>query len=253
MQFRGSQVPRLSGSEYKIATYLYDRLEKTDLDGVRLTDEELSQATGVSQRQVGTVRKSLEKKGLVRSETVRGQGTCYRLPAASAAGLESSPPTAIQVPILVRRDAGETESQESSAPPGTLSGKEALPALAPEPPAAVTQKTAEPPPVQAIPVPGPAAPPATTEEQITALAAKMMDGQKPDLSFLQKLQEAAGGADQLLPCLQWMENQVDKNLGRKKYLKAFSKDDLHLFVVQVNWLCRSPESEFLKWQRSQKR
>jgi len=52
-------LPELSGSEYKIVFYLYNRLERADSEGVCLTDEELTKATRISPRQVKTVRESL--------------------------------------------------------------------------------------------------------------------------------------------------------------------------------------------------
>ena len=54
-----------------------------------LDDEGLVAATGVSLRQLATVRKSLASQGLVQWETVRGRGKIYRFPAP-----DSTPPGA---------------------------------------------------------------------------------------------------------------------------------------------------------------
>jgi len=114
-----NRLAQLSGSEYKVLSYLYKLVvEKFHNRGVRMTDKTLSKATGVSLRQVGDVRKSLVKKRLVQTETIRGKGTIYCSPAPLATG--SSPSPGVEEPIMVRHDAGEMEAKASPPPPAAI-------------------------------------------------------------------------------------------------------------------------------------
>jgi hypothetical protein len=241
-------LAQLSGSEYKIASYLYDRLEKADAHGVFLTDKELSNATGVSLRLIAAVRKSLIKQSLVHVEIVRGRGTTYYFPAALAAGPGSPSPSAGVEEIMVRRDAGEMEAKESSAPPGTAATPDQ------QPPAVMTPKAIDrPAPAAAAPVPRPLAPRETAQERAAALIAEMMEGQEPDILFLQNLQELARGPDILLECLQWMLDKVHPGLGIKEYRFPAGEYGRGMFTRAIEHLCKSSESPFLKWRRAQKR
>jgi len=69
----------LSATEHKVASYLHRRLGNAPWDGVCLTDERIAKATGLGVRQIATVRKSLEEKNLIRSDTVPERGTRYTM------------------------------------------------------------------------------------------------------------------------------------------------------------------------------
>jgi hypothetical protein len=56
-------VPQLSGAEFRVAAYLYRILGQTP-NHVRMSARALSEATGVSERRVETVRKTLAAKGI---------------------------------------------------------------------------------------------------------------------------------------------------------------------------------------------
>jgi hypothetical protein len=93
-----------------------------------------------------------------------------------------------------------------------------------------------------VPVPPPVARVGTVNEQTGVLVAKMMDVM-PDRSYLQKLQELAGGPDLLLECLQWIVDQVDSRLGIPRY--RFPADGRDLVASCIAHLCQSPDSPFL--------
>jgi hypothetical protein len=70
-------LKELSREEYKVASYLFRRLEYAPSVGFCLTDAKLSKITGVSVWKIPTVRKSLKEKSVVR--WVRGRGIRYLL------------------------------------------------------------------------------------------------------------------------------------------------------------------------------
>ena len=152
-------------------------------------------------------------------------------------------PKTVAVPeSIARRDSTE-KSTKLTAPAGPLTEADALPELSSNPALSAQQAS---PAITTEPVSAGAAEPplslAAAEQQMSKLVAEMMEGKRPDARFLQQLQEAAGGAANLLKCLRWMAHQVDDELGIRKY--AFSESARHLLVATIQSLCRSPQSPF---------
>jgi len=79
----------------------------------------------------------------------------------------------------------------------------------------------------------------------------MMEGQKPDVLYLQELQKLAHGFDNLLECLRWMVDIVDPWLGIKRYRFQAGEFARGQFCSCIEYLLQSPDSPFLKSRRAQ--
>src|ERR1035437_8070077 len=89
-QLVDDHLPSLAGAEFKVAAFLYRRLERRQL--VEMTIAELALATGVCAKQVHVVAKHLRNTGLLRIESRRGHATKYSLPSCrhSVSGIVTS-------------------------------------------------------------------------------------------------------------------------------------------------------------------
>jgi hypothetical protein len=67
------RIMDLSGAEFKLAVYLYRRLERRP--EVVTTVDQLAKATGLSWRQTQTALRSLNKKAILRVDGRRRSGT----------------------------------------------------------------------------------------------------------------------------------------------------------------------------------
>src|ERR1035437_2450441 len=86
-QLVDDHLPSLAGAEFKVAAFLYRRLERRQI--VEMTIAELARATGVCAKQVHVVAKHLRNSGLLRIESRRGYATKYSLPPALPVGIPS--------------------------------------------------------------------------------------------------------------------------------------------------------------------
>jgi hypothetical protein len=78
-------VAQLSGSQFKIAAYLYRRLEQAGGKGVHLPAHELADAAGVGDRVVETAHKALAANGIIPRFKVNRRGAWYEFPEGAAA------------------------------------------------------------------------------------------------------------------------------------------------------------------------
>jgi len=73
-------ICELGGAEFKLAAYLYDRLEQEEQISEEI--ETFARATGVSWRQTQTALRSLAQKGILEVDSTPRRGTSCRLPQA---------------------------------------------------------------------------------------------------------------------------------------------------------------------------
>src|ERR1035437_2459370 len=120
-QLVDEHLQSLAGAEFKVAAFLYRRLERRDL--VEMTIAELAAATGVCAKQVHVVAKHLRNSGLLRIESRRGCATKYSLPSASTPALPVGTPSAAPSPApspATRRSSLEAKQQPPPVTPSAI-------------------------------------------------------------------------------------------------------------------------------------
>jgi nucleoid DNA-binding protein len=140
--------------------------------------------------------------------------------------------------VGTKGDGGEIRSQQIStpvAPTATVTRPQQATvsvSSTPQPPSTMVSAR------QPVPAPAakPTTPPATAEEQISALVAELKKGKKPDRRSLQHLQLQADSPEMLLQCLQWMVKAEDPNCGIKVYQFDADDDDFFASAFRVRRL-----------------
>ena len=166
----------LSGAEFKVAAYLYRRLERRQQ--VEMTIAELGLAAGVSTKQAYTVLLNLENSGLLRVASRRGRTSQFSLPASDGATSMRTSPSAGSSVMRQRKPEGPDRSRPLEPPSSTT---RSVQAFQPDSQQDKPHETKGPPPViEPIQSSTTLAPPATgagsEEEQCRQLASELTGG-----------------------------------------------------------------------------
>jgi hypothetical protein len=115
-------IADLSGAEFKLAAYLYLRLERRR--EFETTVEQLAQATGLSWRQTQSALRSLDRKAVIRIDSRRNRGTRCSLPSELIRSRSNSPAWGADRQKTARsrsRLKGQAKASETNAPAITVS------------------------------------------------------------------------------------------------------------------------------------
>jgi hypothetical protein len=208
----GEHLPKLSGSEFKLAAYLYDRLETTPR--VKESIAAYANATGLSWRQTQSALQSLARKGILGVDTRQKTGTCCWLPETVKAGPSKESPARQSHPRPKHppRTSPPRSPTPGSPAPSAVSAHTDAASPEPRPPAETMRSPQDTPPVSQSG--GPAAPPSAVapsakQRKADHLVRSLMDPHK-DMSpreFNILLAAADGVLDRLLARLQTLLSQ----------------------------------------------
>lgn len=243
-RFIRDHIQELRGAEFKIAVYLYARLDRARCpDMVEMKIADLSTATGVSWKQTQVALQRLNEKSILRVEGGRGRTTCCRLPGAAGPAQSGS--------ASVSQEAGEREAALSGTEPAAADAISLPPALTPSGAAGRESGTGivEPRPTESnfsnhqknLTGPKPASPataataqPDPDREAIEWIARV---GPPPDADYLRKADQMAGGREKLVECLRFTIE------------KEWSFETGDLLLCHIYDQCHIPHSEFASWLR----
>jgi len=183
----------LSGAEFKVAAYLYRRLERRQQ--VEMTVAELGVAVGVSAKQTYTVLLKLRNSGLLQVASRRGQTSQFSLPASDRATPTRVSPSAGSVIQGQRKPEAPDRALPPIPPPSATRRVQAYqPDAPPNKPHEVKGATSGTERIQSpARLDSPAPEPGSEEEQCRKLASELTGGRAIDDFGIAELNGAMEG------------------------------------------------------------